>query len=71
MARTITAEETEVVHELVGRARAAMRAIEPDVRTSATSVSDSVAGTVPPTEPSTGVRVCSTVVVPASCEPVR
>jgi sulfoacetaldehyde dehydrogenase len=27
-ARTITAEETEVVHELVGRARAAMRAIE-------------------------------------------
>ena len=27
MARTITAEETEVVHELVGRARAAMRAI--------------------------------------------
>ena len=28
MARTITAEETEVVHELVGRARAAMRAIE-------------------------------------------
>jgi sulfoacetaldehyde dehydrogenase len=28
MARTITAEETEVVHELVGRARAAMAAIE-------------------------------------------
>jgi len=28
MARTITAEETEVVHELVGRARDAMRAIE-------------------------------------------
>jgi sulfoacetaldehyde dehydrogenase len=28
MARTITAEETEVVHELVGRARAAMTAIE-------------------------------------------
>src|SRR6186997_1182519 len=28
MARTITAEETEVVHELVGRARAAMRTIE-------------------------------------------
>src|SRR5687767_8298515 len=29
MARTITAEEIEVVTELVGRARAAMRAIEP------------------------------------------
>jgi sulfoacetaldehyde dehydrogenase len=29
MARTITAEETEVVHEHVGRARAAMAAIEP------------------------------------------
>jgi sulfoacetaldehyde dehydrogenase len=29
MARLITAEETEVVHELVDRARAAMRAIEP------------------------------------------
>lgn len=29
MARTITAEETGVVHELVGRARDAMRAIEP------------------------------------------
>jgi sulfoacetaldehyde dehydrogenase len=28
MARTITAEETDVVHELVGRARYAMRAIE-------------------------------------------
>src|SRR6185437_9113453 len=28
MARTITVEETEVVTELVGRARAAMRAIE-------------------------------------------
>ena len=28
MARTITAEETEVVHELVGRARAAMQAID-------------------------------------------
>jgi len=28
MARTITAEETEVVHELVGRARAAMAAID-------------------------------------------
>jgi sulfoacetaldehyde dehydrogenase len=27
-ARTITAEETEIVHELIGRARAAMRAIE-------------------------------------------
>ncbi|HYT67724.1 MAG TPA: aldehyde dehydrogenase family protein [Vicinamibacterales bacterium] len=30
MARAITAEETEVIHELVGRARAAMRAIEHD-----------------------------------------
>ena len=30
MARAITTEETEVIHELVGRARAAMRAIEHD-----------------------------------------
>ncbi len=30
MARAITAEETEVIHELVGRARAAMRAIADD-----------------------------------------
>src|SRR3954466_11466442 len=43
-ARTITAEETEVVHELVDRARTAMRAIEHYDQATADRICRAVAG---------------------------